>query len=85
MSTPAGTWSDYPTGVLEELRKLGIEPPTFKLSEFGNVLFDEGLRSSASAEIASAMAMLSISGKMLGEPKLALLCQRAENIYVGSL
>lgn len=83
-STPTGAWSDYPIGVLEELRKLGIEPPAFSLSLTGNVPFGAGLSSSASVEIASAMAMLALAGKTLNEAELALLGQRAENKYVGS-
>ena len=69
-STSTGTWSDYPIGVLDHLPKLGIEPPTFKLSVIGNVPLDAGLSSSASVEIASAMEMLSTLGKTLGEAEL---------------
>ena len=84
VTQPTGAWSDYPIGVLEELRKLGIQPPAFTLALTGNVPFGAGLSSSASVEIASAMAMLAMAGKSLGEGELALLCQRAENIYVDS-
>lgn len=84
VTKPTGEWSDYPLGVLEELRKIGIQPPAFKLALTGNVPFGAGLSSSASVEIASAMAMLALAGKSLSEGELALLCQRAENIYVDS-
>ena len=79
-----GTWSDYPVGVLRELQALGIEPPAFSLELSGNVPFGAGLSSSASVEVATCMALLAWSGKTLTPAEIALLCQRAENRYVGS-
>lgn len=77
-------WSDYPVGVLRQLQELGIEPPPFVLELSGNVPCGAGLSSSASVEVASCLAMLAISGKTLPGADIALLCQRAENGYVGS-
>jgi galactokinase len=83
-SQKIGNWSDYPVGVLRELQEIGIEPPSFLLELSGNVPFGAGLSSSASVEVASCLAMLRLAGKSLSSAEVALLCQRAENNYVGS-
>ena len=79
-----GQWSDYPVGVLRELQALGIEPPPFALRLKSNVPLSAGLSSSASVEVATAVALLAHSGRSLPAKEIALLCQRAENRYVGS-
>lgn len=79
-----GLWSDYPAGVLVMLQQAGIQPPPFNLALDGNVPLGSGLSSSASVEVASAVAMLAHSGRTLPARDLALLCQRAENDYVHS-
>ena len=78
------TWSDYPIGVLHELQLVGIDPPAFELHLGGDVPFGAGLSSSASVEIASAMAMLAHAGRTLSIEEIAVLCRRAENNFVGS-
>ncbi len=77
-------WSDYPVGVMRELQKLGIELPPFTLHLTGNVPFAAGLSSSASVEVASCLAMLSLVDVPMTPAEIALLCQRAENLYVES-
>jgi len=77
-------WSDYPVGVLRELQLLGIEPPPFDLRLRGNVPFGAGLSSSASVEVATAVALLAHADVTLPAAEIALLCQRAENGYVHS-
>jgi galactokinase len=83
-SAARGEWSDYPVGVLRQLQERGIEPPSFDLHITGNVPFAAGLSSSASIEVASAMAMLALANVGLTIQEIALLCQRAENVYVES-
>ena len=83
-SARTGDWSDYPVGVLRELQARGIEPPAFSLHLRGDVPLNSGLSSSASIEVASAMAMLAHAGAMLPLAEVALLCQHAENTYVHS-
>ncbi len=78
------SWSDYPVGVLRMLQARGIEPPAFDLKLAGNVPLNAGLSSSASVEVASAVAMLAHAGVALSAKEIALLCQRAENDYVHS-
>ena len=84
-----GDWSDYPVGVLRELQALNIELPPFELPPFelklsGDVPPGAGLSSSASVEVATAMALLSFAGRELPAAQIATLCRRAENDYVGS-
>jgi galactokinase len=83
-SASRGSWSDYPVGVLRMLQERGIAPPAFDLTLGGNVPLNSGLSSSASVEVASAVAMLAHTGVTLSAKELALLCQRAENDYVHS-
>lgn len=84
-ATPAsGDWSDYPVGVLRELLLLGIPVPPFTLHLSGDVPLGAGLSSSASIEVATAVALLRHAGVTRSEQEIALLCQRAENRYVGS-
>lgn len=77
-------WSDYPLGVLASLRSAGVEVPPFRMVLDGNVPLGAGLSSSASVEVASALALLSLTGSTLDRVEIAKLCQRAENEYVGA-
>ena len=83
-SSRVGDWSDYPVGVLRELESRGINPPPFSLHLSGNVPLGAGLSSSASIEVATAIALLSHAKVMLPAEEIARLCQSAENNYVGS-
>ena len=77
-------WSDYPLGVIHILRQAGIEVPGLSLSLIGDVPLGAGLSSSASIEVASMLAVLSLTGAEFPPPEIARLCQRAENEYVGA-
>lgn len=79
-----GQWEDYPLGVLAMLQQAGIQVPAFSLSITGNVPLGAGLSSSASIEVATALALLHLSGKTWTGPEIAKLCQKAENQYVGA-
>jgi len=83
-SEAIGHWSDYPVGVLRMLHQLGIEPPPFNLRLSGDVPLGAGLSSSASVEVATAMALLVQAGVELSTEEIAVLCRRAENEYVHS-
>ncbi len=83
-SKAVGDWSDYPVGVLRELQKLGIHLPPFVLQLKSDVPLGSGLSSSASVEVATCVALLAHAGETLPAETIALLCQRAENEYVGS-
>ena len=76
-------WSDYPAGVVKMLRGAGIDVSGFTMRLSGNVPLGAGLSSSASIEVATAVAILMESGAMLPAEAIARLCQRAENEFVG--
>ncbi len=79
-----GEWSDYPAGVLWSLLQEGIAVGGFSMTLMGDVPLGAGLSSSASIEVATAMALLSHAGVTLPLEKIATLCRRAENEYVGA-
>jgi galactokinase len=83
---PRHHWSDYPIGVLTILRKSGLEATGFSLSLNGDVPLGSGLSSSASVEVATAMAILGVhpGAPQYSPPEVARLCQRAENQFVGT-
>jgi galactokinase len=79
-----GHWSGYPLGVVKILREAGFKVPAFNLTIQGDVPLGAGLSSSASIEVATALAALSLAGSNPEREEIAKLCQRAENVYVGS-
>jgi len=78
-------WSDYPAGVIWALREHGVPIESgFSLTIAGNVPLGAGLSSSASVEVATAFAVLGATSYDLPLTQIALLCQRAENAFVGA-
>ena len=78
-------WSDYPAGVIWALREHGVPIDNgFSLTIAGNVPLGAGLSSSASVEVATAFAVLGATSFDLPLTQIALLCQRAENAFVGA-
>jgi galactokinase len=78
-------WSDYPAGVLWALREHGVPIQNgFSLTIVGDVPLGAGLSSSASVEVATAFAVLGATSFDLPLKQIALLCQRAENAFVGA-
>ncbi len=77
-------WSSYLFGVAWSLSVKGITPIGADLTLTGNVPLGAGLSSSASVEVATATALLALSGITLPKPEVALACQFAENKYVGA-
>ena len=69
-------------GVVSILAGKGHKIPAFSLSLWGDVPLGSGLSSSASIEVATALAVLSLIGESYPGPVLARLCQRAENEFV---
>ncbi len=76
-------WLRYILGVLRELSLAGIEPGGFSFCVSGNVPQGAGLSSSAALEVATARAVLDLLQHPLPKQETALLCQRAENEFVG--
>jgi galactokinase len=80
-----GEWSAYPLGVVFILRQAGYAVGPCSLSIEGDVPLGAGLSSSASIEVATALAALSgVSQEAPARETIAKLCQRAENVYVGA-
>lgn len=79
-----GLWCDYPLGVAWVLEQKGYRSPGANLLIHGDVPIGAGLSSSAAIEVATAMALLSLSGSRVPLPELAKLCQKAENEFVGA-
>ena len=79
-----GLWSDYVRGVLIELRQFGVDLPGANLRVTGSVPLGAGLSSSASFEIAVALAMLALADAPMNMVELAQLAQRAETRHAGT-
>jgi galactokinase len=79
-----GQWSDYPVGVLSVLGAEGVKLPALSMTLNGDVPLGAGLSSSAAIEVATMAAVLSMAEVELALPRMAQLCQRAENSYVGA-
>ena len=79
------SWTDYPAGVLWALREKSIPiEQGFSLTIAGDVPLGAGLSSSASLEVCTAFAVLATLKIELPLTEIALLCQRAENAFVGA-
>lgn len=78
-----GHWSDYPMGVAWALTRKGISIPGFTMELSGDVPLGAGLSSSASVEVAAAMALLHHAGATLPPAEIATTCRDAENLFVG--
>ena len=79
--SPADDWTDYVIGVARELIAAGYSVGPQNLRIRSTVPEGAGLSSSASLEVASALAML--GGRPIDKLELAKLCQRAERGFVG--
>jgi UDPglucose--hexose-1-phosphate uridylyltransferase len=80
---PQHAWSNYVRGVLWALQKSGIVLRGMDLAFRGTLPQGAGLSSSAALEVATALAARALSGFTLELPRLARLCQEAENDFVG--
>jgi galactokinase len=78
-----GSWADYPRGVAWAMGEEGHETGSFSAAFAGDVPLGSGLSSSAAIEAATALALDALLGLGIGRKDLAVLCQRAENDYVG--
>jgi galactokinase len=84
---PAGkkdsSWADYPRGVVWAMGEAGHEIGPFRAAFSGDVPLSSGLSSSAAIEAATALALDALFAFGIGRKDLAVLCQRAENDYLG--
>jgi galactokinase len=77
------TWSNYQRGVTYFLEERGIELPGLNAVMVGDIPIGSGLSSSAAVEVSTAYTWQVLAGFELSRVELALLCQRAENEFVG--
>jgi galactokinase len=76
-------WSDYQRGVAFFIQERGFELLGVNAVISGDIPVGSGLSSSAAVEVAAAYTWQVLSGFSLSRVELALLCQRAENEFVG--
>lgn len=77
------SWAEYPKGVAWSLLKAGYDLRGWEGISGGDVPIGAGLSSSAAFELAAARAFAAVSDFEWVIPRMALLCQRAENEWVG--
>lgn len=80
---PAKTWSNYQRGVAYFLEERGFKLPGLDAVITGDIPIGSGLSSSAAVEVSMAYTWQALVGFELSRVELALLCQRAENEFVG--
>ena len=76
-------WIDYAQAVASVFQDAGIETRGFEGVVMSNLPLASGLSSSASFEVAVALAFLQGAGVEKSPREIALLCQRAENEFIG--
>src|SRR6266436_1701407 len=66
---PAAPWADYVKGVLDQLRKRGVNFSGFDAAIFGDIPIGAGMSSSAALEIATALTVRRLYPFSLGETR----------------
>ncbi|MEV0225949.1 galactokinase [Streptomyces sp. NPDC050704] len=79
-----GVWTDYVGGVVWALREAGHAVGGADVHFESTVPTGAGLSSSAALEVVTALAFNDLHELGLERSRLARLCQRAENVYVGA-
>ena len=79
-----GDWSDYAQGVALMLEESGYHIRGGKMLIASDVPMGSGLSSSAAMEVAVALALLDTQPDRCDSGRLARICQRAENEFVGA-
>ncbi|MEW2494078.1 galactokinase [Streptomyces nodosus] len=77
-------WTAYPAGVVWALREASHAVTGADVHLASTVPTGAGLSSSAALEVVVALALNDLFGLGLEPRRLARLCQRAENVYVGA-
>lgn len=80
---PGGRWTDYLTGVAQQLAAHGVPLPRMEIAVASGLPVGAGLASSAALEVAAAAAFAAIAGADLAPLDIAIAANRAEREYVG--
>lgn len=80
---PQKNWIDYVQGVALELERAGVALHGFEGVISSSIPIASGLSSSAAIEVGAALAFLRCAGQTMEPREVALLCQRAENGFIG--
>jgi len=80
---PLPHWVLYPAGVAWALKNAGLKVSGVEIMITSNIPIGAGLSSSAALEVAFAVLWQTVSKWELDRLSLAILCQKAENLYVG--
>ncbi len=83
LSEREGSWADYPSGIVWAMKERGYNVATFRGAFVGDVPAGSGLSSSAAIEAATALALDAFFQLGMAKKELAVLCQYAENAFVG--
>jgi galactokinase len=76
-------WGKYVAGVAWSLQREGMVPGGWEGTLASDVPVGAGLSSSAALELAVARVFMHLAGQAWEARRMALVCQRAENEYVG--
>lgn len=79
----ADAWANYPLGVAHVLKQEGLPVGGFELEIASDLPAGAGLSSSAALEVATALLLGKLYDFQLDPMRLASLCRRAENEFVG--
>jgi galactokinase len=79
-----GKWADYPLGVAWALERAGHRLRGANIYIKSDVPLGAGLSSSAAVEVSTGYALMSMANEAIESTNLALLCQKAENEFVGA-
>ena len=80
---PTKNWLAYIEGVAFSLEQRGVRLNGADLAIASNLPIGAGLSSSAALEIAIGRSLLALSNQMLDGVQLALIAQKAEQVYAG--
>jgi galactokinase len=77
-------WFNYPLGVINEFIEKGIQLSGLEFLYYRDIPNDAGLSSSASMEMATAVALNEYFNGSVSTLDLVKMCQKAENEFIGT-
>ncbi|NOU92051.1 galactokinase [Paenibacillus sp. LMG 31456] len=76
-------WINYPKGIIAKIQERGLSVGGYDILYSGAIPNGSGLSSSASIEVVTAFALLTLEGHEVDKVQIALLSQKAENEFMG--